>query len=326
MALEDQSNNSGEDSFGEEILVIKVCFHAQSTNQRGAGLIRIPATQRRVDRIEAVASTAPDYTGNLTSLSPVYDFYKFIYEKRGGGDTQPKSTGEFNSALQRSIDSSGPDTMHVIASFVKYARKGDIQPILDAVTPQLHRAFYDKKIEVDLGIEFVSSLDLDSFIHSLTKPNKQDEKPAAPKGDSFFQIGSEKTLVECLPVLSPIGGIPISLLRAGTEIMVRLDPSTPLGAQYNQIFGLIKDDGRHKPRAAQVEAIHSGEKEYKILVHFEKNIYGKIVETEPIKLRLANEEDPSTVPVSGASRWITVALIAGTLLVLGVLGWILFKK
>lgn len=328
MALD--PTTSGNAGGSSSILFIKICFTSPGSAQRGVALIRINETGKSVESVDALASLNSQYIDNISTMSPAVSFLDFLKNHRFKMDFNQKTSLEVSNALKQVLDGqSAMEKGAIAADFIQFARKKNSDAVLHALQPYLSRALYDKKLDMDLSLEFSTQAEVDEYFAGQEADRMARTEPvaeAAPVVDDFFNLGDDKVVLLSHPVLSPVTGVPITSLKAGLDIMVRIDNNTVLGNKYNTLFNLVGEDGRIQPRSGTVQAVRSDPDGHKILVLFQGNTYGKIIETEPVKVKMSEAAaGPEAEKVPVKSRLITMALVAGFVVGLAILVAVFIK-
>jgi hypothetical protein len=307
------------------LLFVKMCFVSQGTGQYGVGLVKIDVTAKTVEKVDAIAALNSQYIDNISTMSTAVAFVEFISSKRYERKFNEKTTAEIISTLKQVVEGQrGVEKDTNVADFIAFAKKKDINSIHHSILPYLSRVLYDKKkIDLDVAVEFTTQAEVDQYFAGQ-EAARQASSPApseapAPVVDDFFNIGEDRVVLLSHPVLSPVTGVSISNLKPGLEIMVRIDNNNVLGNKYNTLFNLVAEDGRIQPRQATVHAIRSDPDGHKILVNFQGNTFGKIVETEQVKIKLFEPEvgrEADRPPLK--NRLVTIGLIAGLVILVSV--------
>ncbi|MBN8215199.1 MAG: hypothetical protein J0L75_01085 [Spirochaetes bacterium] len=307
------------------LLFVKMCFVSTGSGQCGVGLIRINATTKSLEKVDALASLDSQYIDNISTMSPAVAFEEFISKNRYQREFNAKTTAEVISTLKQVVEGQrGMEKDTNIADFLAFAKKNDLNSIQHAILPYISRALYDKKkLDLDVAVEFTTQSAVDQYFAGQEADRQAQAAPAAdvpaPVVDDFFNIGEDRVVLLSHPVLSPVTGVSISNLKPGLEIMVRIDNNNVLGNKYNTLFNLVAEDGRIQPRQATVHAIRSDPDGHKILVNFQGNTFGKIVETEQVKIKLFEPDavrEAEKPPLR--NRLITIGLIAGLVVMVAV--------
>ncbi len=103
--------------------------------------------------------------------------------------------------------------------------------------------------------------------------------------------------------------------------MVRIDNNSVVGNKYNSMLNLVAEDGKILATRAVVESYKQSPEGHKILLHINGNVYGKVLETEGIKIKLfeASEAKEAKPKGSIAGRLITIGMIVGLILLITLL-------
>jgi hypothetical protein len=299
---------------------VKICFTSPSSGQRGVAVIRFNPTTKLVEKIDSMVSNSSQYIDNISTMSPVVNFLDFLTQKRFRMDFIQKVTSEVNGCIKQGLEGDNPMNKATITNdMIRFIKEGDTGTIKAMLLPHLMRALYDKKLDIDIGVESTTQTKIDAYFKEQQNAENS-AATASPSVDEFFNVGDGNTLLDCFPVLSPVSGIAINKITPGIDIMVKVDNTSPQGNKFNKLFNLISEDGKVSPKEGTVENMKIDGNTYKLLIKFANNVYGKIVETEIIKVKLHQESVTKEVKSdSKMGLYITIALGAGLFVALIVL-------
>jgi hypothetical protein len=180
---------------------------------------------------------------------------------------------------------------------------------------QVLRDFIGEQIILEARIEYMNSLKVDLLLH----PGKVDEKSEESKEefDEFANI----QMIDVVPLLSPTKGVRISNLKREDQVLVVLDRKNPLGYKLLKSMNLMVDD-RVKPVNSEVYSVKYKKNEgYKLIVRITNDLYGRAVEEEDVKVKVAVPVIEEEIKRSRVSM--LIGIIAG-IIVLAIIALILF--
>ncbi len=318
MTDESKANLEQGSSLEAQLLFVKICFTSPSSGGRGVAVIRINGMTKIVEKIDNMSSNSSQYIDNISTMSPVVHFLDFLTQKRFRMDFVQKTTGEVNTCLKQAIEGNNPmEAAAIINDLIKFVNANDVMAIKPIFHPHLMRALYDKKLDIDVGVEITTQNKIDAYFkdqQANQKPADTESAPSAVPVEDIFNVGEGKILLDCTPVLSPVNGLSINKIKPGMDIMVRIDNSSIQGSKFNNLFNLITEEGKISPRSATVENVKIDGNTHKLLIVFGNNVYGKLIEAELVKIKLAEEADPKTLKKESKSGiFVTIALVVGLL-------------
>ena len=180
---------------------------------------------------------------------------------------------------------------------------------------QVLRDFIGEQIILETRIEYMNSLKVDLLLH----PGKDEEKPAGGKEE--FNEFANIQMIDVIPLLSPTKGVRISNLKRDDQIQVILDRKDPLGYKLLKSMNLIVDD-RVKPVTSEIYSVKYKKGEgYKLVVRITDDLYGRAVEEEDVKVKVAVPVVEEEIKRSRISM--LIGIIAG-IIVLAIIAFILF--
>jgi hypothetical protein len=319
-----------ENAVDSSYLFIKLVMLAPKTKSKGVVLVQINYDTAKVDKIESIYGPQVQYTQTLTSESPWSDFFDFITEKKFKSQFVRNATQDLQATASKVLGANNFDSA-IIKDVIKFHDKKKFSNIYEMFYHELCRVLYDKELELMIGTEFVLQHEIDSHYAEKSKiadAEKKDLDENVAAVDDFFSPDPDRIYIDSSPMVAPVSGIPIFNLRAGMEIMVKINNTTSIGNKYNTYFNLIDEDGKISPIRSTVEKLKTDSEGHKILVHIKDNIYGKIIETEQVKVKLHQEAediqiDDSTDEKSLIMKLLPVIGVAAAIILLIIL-YILF--
>jgi hypothetical protein len=153
----------------------------------------------------------------------------------------------------------------------------------------LAKPLTDKNVTIETSIENVTKEQMDTVKKERQVRSSEKAAADAPEApspeDKLFNVEEGAVILGVNLVLSPVSGIPIFELKPGEKIMVKIDPASKRGSYFIEILG-AKRDNDILPVPATVNEIRVGKaNENIILVKIGEGIYGRVSETEKVKIK-----------------------------------------
>jgi len=153
----------------------------------------------------------------------------------------------------------------------------------------LAKPLADKNVGVESSIENVTKEQIDAVKKDREKRSAEKVAADAPEApapeDKLFNVEEGAVILGVNLVLSPVSGIPIFELKSGEKIMVKIDPASKRGSYFIEVLG-AKRDNDILAIPATVNEIRVGKaNETIILVKIGEGIYGRVSETEKVKIK-----------------------------------------
>lgn len=324
-----ESNQAMTTQGDDDILFIKTCYIIPSTSSIGVTIIQVGLSQKKIEKIDTALAVRSSLNMNLAVDQSWATFYETISSIKFSGNYNHKISLDIDNILTKSISGTNFESI-IVKDIIKFFQKGSMNSIIDILQPEISRVVFDKNIKLSLATETISRYDRDNYKKIENEEAKENAENVAPlfQTDSFFNAPDLDALIATSLIVAPVSGMPIFELKPGMEIMVKLDHASSLGRHYNTKFGLLQDDGRVLPIRATIEKVKSDQEGHKLLVRIDKGIYGKIIETEQVKVkRFGDELNSATSQSDDAGIPKTTLLIAGLLIfvLVGLLFFIIAK-
>lgn len=265
------------ESKSQHTIILKAKFKAIDTNTYGLFMIFLNEDMRMVENLIAVASHYSSIYDMDPSL-PWFTLEESLINLKWKGDIAVNITVDLQNFLESSLDR---DRGNELYSLIKNNDHMKMESLLIAI---LMKPLTDRNIELEIVSEIVTREAMS--LKRAERNNPQEKKTAAP------QIKLSKKAEKAIDVelvLAPVSGIPVYELIRGDKIMVKISDKSVKGRYYIDLLG-AKVDGNIIPVPAEVTEIKRNEKnEYFILCMIDKDIYGKAIETEQVKLKKYDE-------------------------------------
>lgn len=144
----------------------------------------------------------------------------------------------------------------------------------------------DKNISFDFHIEEKNDEDIQKDREEKRKKiNEKQKLENEKKKKEKFNIPLDSKIIDTFLVLAPVNGIPITQIKAGDLISVKIDESMQNSDYYINLLN-AEEDGNLKPIKASVTEIQKNDLgEYLIIVKINNYTYSIINETENVKVK-----------------------------------------
>ncbi len=160
-------------------------------------------------------------------------------------------------------------------------KAGTEQKILE----MFRRFINDSNIDFEVEFEMITSQAFENYEKTRTT-KKEVKKHEAISHDVTLNVPSDAILIDVFLVISPLLGIPIQELKVGEWIMVRVDDTKPKGRNFLTSINPEHTQGQSVPIPALIHQIeHHPDDSHTIIIKLGENVYGKIFETERVKVR-----------------------------------------
>ncbi len=121
------------------------------------------------------------------------------------------------------------------------------------------------------------------------------EKYNGPQQDN--PVNENATVLQVSPILSPVKGIPVTDLKIGNKIMVKIELVSEKANYYIHLYKL-KEDGVIRPLPAEVVDIksYSSDGAIEIMAKIDEGVFGKCVEEEiQVKVRIFDPKEDYSI-------------------------------
>ncbi len=285
-------NQEKEDNY---LIILKYSFASDEANAYGVAYVLLNSKTHGA-QYQQVA-TSP-YSSILTNTYLEDSWSNFInYVKN---EAQKSSTQQ--QQLEKKIliaSKSGFETSEIL-EIKNLILKGKKEKITELVKSILLSILFDRNIVIKLHLETVKESDVDEYFNKEENKKEEEEPTENQKKNKisttsikphkdFSNLPQNSTLLECYPVLAPITGKPIFDIKVGDEIMVKIFNDAK-GQKYNAMLKLKGKEGNTLSILATVIEIKIQDQAYLLLVQIKDSLYGKISESEQVKLKMNSEK------------------------------------
>ena len=292
-----QQNNASPGSYGEKnqnYIFIKIHIRSTKFNLHGIAILKIQPISNTLETVDAVISPLNRFFESITLDSSWSEHKTYITNKKFVGEFNVNLTSDIINEVS-SMASNHGSYQDFIKNIIKSHEKGKNADIIEEIKPAFSRITSDQSIHLIVATEVVSKEEIDMFEKGLQDKDIENKEKASDNysnKDPFFDV--DGALLDCSPAVAPVNGVPIFKIKIGNEIMVKISNHTVQGHKFNEIFNLATVDGRILSKKATVLQIENNNGEYKMVVELSEGIYGKIIETEQIKIKTPQLEELSS--------------------------------
>ena len=310
--LEREVSSENVENANASYLFYKIHLRSIKSNIYGIILVKINMENKVMEMLDAAVSSFSHFLNTLTLRSSWSDHYQFITNKKFSGDFNSSLTNDIVNQLRILIEGRSSFD-NVTPDLITYYQKDDIKSIMEIFKPPIARICFDKNVTIDLNMEIALKHEISEFNEDqLKKKFPNEEKSDSMPKESFFEEDKEMILLDCVPVLAPANGIPIFRLTPGQSIFVKIlhTFSIPHYSNY-KASEWIDEEGKIISKKGVVVKTKFEEGKHKILLHLYDNVYGKIIESEQIKVKPSLEENLQPVEQENKStRYFFIISIA----------------
>ena len=273
-------------------IVIKGRFKAIETNSFGIFLMFLDTESRNLESISVVAS----HFSSLYETDPKNhwsDVEEKIATLRWKGEFATSISNDIQNYLETSLRGDRSDEIY---SLIKQNASSKVENILFSL---LMKPLGDRNIHIDMVWETVTSEEVNQVKearHGKDEENTgeadpNEVQPLAQEAETDFDIADGSVVLGINLILAPVSGIPIFELQPGDKIMVKIDPSTNRGKYFIDLLNATHEN-EVIPIPSTIEKVKVNQfNEYVILVKIGDGIFGKVLESEQVKLK---RYDPDT--------------------------------
>jgi hypothetical protein len=258
-------------------VILKGRFKGLDTNCFGLFIIFLNEELRMVENLIAVVS----HFSSLFDTDPVTPWDRLeenLINLKWKGDISVNITIDLQNYLESALDRDRGNELYQLV------KNNDIMRTESLLQAILMKPLNDRNVQIETHSEYVSNAEMSSRRAERNKSKQKKDTATAEESDEKL-----KNAIEVDLVLAPVSGIPVYELAKGDKIMIKINDKFPKGKYYIDLLG-ARVEGSIIPVPAEVTNIKKNEQnEYSILCRIKKDIYGRAVETEQVKLKKYDE-------------------------------------
>jgi hypothetical protein len=279
-----------EDNF----LILKGRIKAVETNTYGLFIMFFDENRRSIDKLSVVASHYSSLF-DMDPKSPWYLLEENLLDLKWKGDIAVNVSIDLQNYMENAL---AQDRGSELFNYAKSRDLTKIETLLQAV---LMKPLGDRNIVIDVDSEIISKESTRAVRAERDRSKNPDGNRKKTQSAPDVHIKGAD-IVDVDLVLAPVSGIPINELTIGDTIMVKISPKSTLGNYYIDSFG-ARVDGSIIPVAAEVVDINRGDdREYILFCKLGENVYGKVIETEQVRVKRHDELLLAQVPTGEGSH------------------------
>jgi len=263
------------------ILLIKARFKTNSDGRDLFGQLFVILTG-----IEAPES----YHAIISPSSETYDmelhtswdkYQEFIIERKWKGFFNINMTNSLNTYLDEfKTDRS------LYKLLYQHTLNSDYNKLEVLLYDLVNHVLHEKTLQLESVIQEIST---EEYARVLEARNKPIETPLQLNLEDSKKTENDSVILKVKPVLAPVKGKPIYMLKVGDTIMVKIVPDSVKQKEYIKIFKLEENGVIRSIPASVIDIKYGSGKNdpYEIIVKIDEKIFGKIIEDErQVKLRV----------------------------------------
>ena len=251
------------------ITILKGKFLSTESNIYGIFLFEYYERTNILQRVELQLSNYSIFYQNCNETTSIPDYLKIVVDIRESISSHRALYIRMKSYIQKNLSFNG----------LKIDKPDGVMDMKLEVDKVIKRALMEKKINI---MCFVERMPFHEYCRLIEENNT---KPVKKKHKGIFDIDPNYKLINCYPVVAPVEGVPIFSIKENDTIFVKI---TKKDLPFFQIdHNSEQNDLVVKGTISKVE-FHGGS--CSILLYFKDNIYGKLIETENIKLKIASRD------------------------------------
>ena len=272
----------------KKLYFLKSRFQSESKGVYGLFYVLFDPSTNHYEKIDVLASYFKSFVDDLVSAENLDScqwstMVDLIDEAKYKGEYAEGLTKDIIFAMEQVFRTAD---IEIIVPMVVKKEKDSLKIKFEQI---FKKAFPDDAVTFQFGFDELTDEELQ--LREATKKEiyekeqeNLDEKKATFE-EKKKQLPTEGALIDINFVLSPVKGRPISDLKVGDIIMVRIPLDNPKGRYFADLLDVISDE-KVMPIPATVQNIQVGPTgETFILTKIQDGVFGRVSETESVKLR-----------------------------------------
>lgn len=272
-------------------------------------------------------------TGNLASFrhlpgigASAMTLKEALKQQRYSGAYMEKPTKDIQGELEDLLRANDNIERQMFEEVLQAHRQERYQQLIYQFKPVLRRALYERQVQISLVTEIIEH----DATPELTE-EKEDERSTEEKEqvfhysdphqkifDDFFILSHNESLLPAEVHIAPVSGMPIYDLQIGDIIHIQIKAESSEAKDFLSENHLLNENGSTEPVEATVFNIrHHPEVGSMIFVHIKESFYGKIIEKDPVKVQVVNQEaEPAPTASNENTAFILMVTILAVVLAL----------
>ncbi|BDA77901.1 hypothetical protein LPTSP3_g08310 [Leptospira kobayashii] len=258
----------------------------------------------RTIKFEGVASGSPLIL--LPVKSTFQDFYNRTQRVIYKGDQLKNITKSIHEVLKSSFNSES--FLEELFHYIDH----NLVDRIEFIFTQIHnRTAGNSNPRVEIHYELIDPADIEKTTVDEEEIARKEAPPVIVPATSGFIIPPDKQLIQFRFQLSPVNGTPLSELKGGDNVFIRLLPGDPITNAIIESLELKEESGNIKQVPAKIVNISNSKNISEVVIKINEQVYGKIVEEEnSVKIKTF-DSSAGAAPVLTSPASITAARKAG---------------
>lgn len=268
--------------------IIKGKFKAPASSSFGLFIAFLDNITKNVDKSDVISSHFSTIFENNINM-PWNELEDLISKMKWKGEYATNLTHDIQTTMEDLFEPGtgrGIDIWHSI-------KKSQNSKAVSIFEEYLMRPTGDKNIKCEIAVETINKSDIEDMKRMREMRDNQDilnadisqlTQPAQQPS-----VEDSAVVLEMSLVLSPISGVPLTELKPGDKILIKISEQTSRGQYFIDLFNASQNN-EILPIPATIESVTPNGKFYTVMVSLGPGVYGKAVEEDNVK---AKRYDPA---------------------------------
>lgn len=262
--------------------IIKGKFKATASSSFGLFIVFLDNVTKNADKSDVLSSHFSTIFENNINM-PWNELEDLISKMKWKGEYATNLTHDIQTTMEDLFEPGtgrGIDVWHAI-------KKSQFSKAVAIFEEYLMRPTGDKNIKCEITIETINKSDIDEMKKMREMRDNQDlinTDISAMTQSAQPAIEDSSVVLEMSLVLSPISGVPLTDLKPGEKILIKISEQTSRGQYFIDLFNASQGN-EILPIPATIESVTPSGKYYTVMVSLGPGIYGKAIEEDNVKAK-----------------------------------------
>jgi len=277
----------------KKLLYLKTRFTSEAKGIFGVFFIMFDPERNSYEKFDILASHFREF---LSGLPGVNQWSSLSWQKLEESVVKARYNNQFTDSITRDLSRTMEKSLNTaeIEMILPYVIKKDIESLDKTFHEIFRKSIGDIPVEFTFAFEETTLKDVKEHEENRQQAYKAEQQQLKEQLEDFeakkHELPENSALVDCLFVLSPVKGVPIAELKVGHKIFIKIDITNNKGQYFANLLN-ASSEGEMLPIPSVVEKVGKGPTgEYFVITKIQEGIYGRITETEPVKIRLFDPE------------------------------------
>ncbi|MDH5682274.1 MAG: hypothetical protein OEZ36_11840 [Spirochaetota bacterium] len=277
----------------KKLLYLKTRFSSEAKGIFGVFFIMFDPGRNSYEKFDLLASHFREF---LNSLPGESQWTGLNWQTLEEAIVKARFNSQFTDNITRDLSRTMEKTLNTaeIEMILPLVLKQDIENLDKTFHEIFRKSIGDIPITFTFAFEETTLKDVKEQEEKRKKDYQTEQQELKEQLEDFeakkHELPENSALVDCFFVLSPVKGVIISDLKAGHQIFVKIDIANNKGQYFANLVN-ASSEGEMLPIPSVVEKVGKGPTgEYFVITKIQDGIYGRITETEPVKIRLFDPE------------------------------------